>query len=179
MQLTKILTQRLTLIAYPAKYSKSYLIKTYPSISKKKIILQNFIDEIDFEWNGRATSSRLFREMTDEQKVSFIKNYKDFLIRIWMQKFKGYNGEKYTVDPAEKINEKDSIVRIKITTQNSSIINLELKIRNYGDNFKILNITAEGIDIAKSYNSQFQSYADKYGINELINYVKTGVQKAQ
>lgn len=117
--------------------------------------------------------------MTDEQKVSFIKNYKDFLIRIWMQKFKGYNGEKYTVDPAEKINEKDSIVRIKITTQNSSIINLELKIRNYGDNFKILNITAEGIDMAKSYNSQFQSYADKYGINELINYVKTGVKKAQ
>lgn len=167
------------MIAYPAKYSKSYLIKTYPSISKKKIILQNFIDEIDFEWNGRAASSRLFREMTDEQKVSFIKNYKDFLIRIWMPKFKGYNGEKYTVDPAEKINEKDSIVRIKITTQNSSIINLELKIRNYGDNFKILNITAEGIDIAKSYNSQFQSYADKYGINELINYVKTGVQKAQ
>lgn len=67
-----------------------------------------------------------------------------------MPKFKGYNGEKYTVDPAEKINEKDSIVRIKITTQNSSIINLELKIRNYGDHFKILNITAEGIDMAKS-----------------------------
>jgi len=55
---------------------------------QKKIILQNFIDEIDFEWHGRAASGRLFREMTDEQKVSFIKNYKDFLIRIWMPKFK-------------------------------------------------------------------------------------------
>lgn len=153
--------------------------KNTPLDQQKKIILQNFIDEIDFEWNGRAAAGRLFKEMTDDQKVSFIKNYKDFLIKIWMPRFNGYNGEKYVVEQAEQINEKDSIIKIKITTatQGSNAISLDLKIRDYGDYFKILNVGAEGMDMAKNYSSQFQLYADKYGIDELINYLKTGVQK--
>lgn len=143
---------------------------------QKKLLLDKFIDEIDFNWNARAAVGRVFNEMTDVQKKDFVSAYKDFLIKVWMPKFKGYSNETYKVGQEIEVQalKTDSNVPIVITLNDGKTITIELRIRKSQNYYKILNITAEGVDMARTYNSQFSEYIDKHGINGLIDYLKTG-----
>ncbi len=146
---------------------------------QKQMLLDRFINEIDFNWNARASAGRAFRDMNDEQKLEFVKAYKQFLIRVWLPKFKGYNDETYKVGEENEVpgTKDDKTVPVTINLKDGKIITLELRVRKSEDGYKVLNVVAEGIDMARTYNIQFTEYVDKHGVAELIKYLQTGKSK--
>ncbi|QED23263.1 MlaC/ttg2D family ABC transporter substrate-binding protein [Candidatus Deianiraea vastatrix] len=146
--------------------------------NQRKMLVENFIDEIDFNWNARAASGIYWRQMNEEQRGDFVKYYKNFLIKIWMPKFSGYKDEKYSVlEKYETMDNGDFIVNVEIVKHDGIKINLSFRVRKFDDKFKILNVIAEGVDMARTYNIQFTEYADKHGLEALLDYVKTGKSK--
>lgn len=168
--------------------ARSYIVKIADGIFKvvttkqsldkqREILVNNFADEIDFNWNGRAVAGVFWREMTDDKKKVFVENYKQFIIRTWMPKFKGYQGEKYQILENVDIEGNDNIVHAIITTKNQTTINIDLRVRMIDGTCKIIDVSAEGIGIARTYNAQFADYMSQYGVDECINYLKTGVSR--
>jgi len=145
---------------------------------QREILEQRFIDEIDFNWNARAVSGQYWREMTNIQRSDFVSGYKSYLIRYWLPKFNGYRNEKYEIlQKYETTENGDFMIKIILTLNNNANISLVLRVRKVDDSFKILNIIAEGVDMARVYNIQFTEYIEKFGIDELIKYLKTGKSK--
>lgn len=169
--------------ADPVKYTSNIATQVFeiltnskiPVEKQKRILVDKFISEIDFEWNARAVSGQFWKKMTDDQKGSFVDSYKQFLIRTWLNKFKGYDNQKYHIsDKYQTLDNNDNIVNMNILTKENKNINISLRLRKKEDSYKILNVIAEGVDMARTYNMQFTDYMDKYGIDECIKYLKTG-----
>ena len=148
--------------------------KKIPLATQKKVLVNRLVSEIDFEWCGRAVTGSFWKEMTDAQRSSFIENYKAFLVRTWMPKFHGYSGETYKIFEASESGQSDALVPILLTLKNGNSINIELRVRQKDGVYKILDLSVEGVSIARTYNIQFTEYMSKHGIEECINYLKTG-----
>lgn len=143
---------------------------------QKKQVVEQFENDIEWIWQARAVAGQNWKEMSEKQREDFTFGYKKYLLDSLLPKFKGYKNEKYEVMKKnyETFENGDALVPIIITTQNETKINLTIRVRKYDDKYKIINVIAEGIDLAVTNNSQFADHFQKYGINKVIEYLKTG-----
>lgn len=139
----------------------------------KKKNLEKYLSEIDFNYNGKAVAGVHWKEMNDQQKGEFIKGYKKFLMRTWSDKFIAYSGAKFHTADTSIIEENgDSAVMINVTSSEGAKFDVEIHIRkNDAGIYKITNIVAEGINMIRTYNAEFDGYLDSHTIEELIKYL--------
>lgn len=139
-----------------------------------------FDKELDFKYNGRACIARFWRQMTEHERERYLDLYKEFVLRVWIPKLATYNKEEYKVsNRVEKINDKDSMVRILITTSDNKEVVLDFRVRKYQDSgeMKVVNAVVEGIDMIVSYSGQFAEQVEKGGINSLFDFLQHGNDK--
>ncbi len=156
---------------------KTITDKNIPLAKQKTMLIERFSGEIDFDWNARAAAGIFWREMNDPQRKDFTQNYRDFLIRTWIPKFQGYRGESYKIPAGEYPEDPDALVPIVVKLKDGTNINIELRVRKKPEGYKVLDISAEGISMARTYNAQFTEYMSKNGIDACISYLKSPKNK--
>ena len=134
----------------------------------RQIVVNEYQKEIDFEWNARMALGRSWKDLTNEDQQKYLFEYKRFLCFSWLPKlnYNRKNGVKVEIkDNALSIpNTMDHNITINITAPDSKIYEVILRVREYADgSFKILNVIAEGVDLALSYRVQFESFIESKG----------------
>lgn len=145
-----------------------------------QLLKDAFLREIDFKWNARLALRSYWRQLNDEQKVEFVQLYKAMITHTWETKAEIIlSVPRYAVkvDPRYRtVNTKDDDVDIVISAQGNRKVIITLRVRGgdlYTDSeFKVVNLTIEGIDMAESYNSQFKAYLEKNSIDKLLDSLR-------
>ncbi len=144
---------------------------------KRQTIVNKYMSAINFEWNAKMAIGRPYLTLTPEKQKEYVKAYTEFLAYVWLPKlnYDSDSGIKIVVQKkTEVINDKDQNVTVNLITPDSKKYEAIFRVRCENNNCKILNIVAEGIDLAMSYRSQFTSYIEEHRGDAtcVIDYLK-------
>jgi phospholipid transport system substrate-binding protein len=136
-------------------------------------------DVIDFPGLARTTLGKTWRTATDEQKVAFTKEFRDFLFNFYgsaMFMFKNATIE-YKNETTDGTN---SVVRTAVTYKDSSATkqaDVTYILMKNNDSWKISDVTMDGITLSFMYRDSFSNIISKKGLDGLITDLKEKNEK--
>lgn len=126
---------------------------------------------MDFETLSRLTLGRYWRGLTPTQKSQFVEEFKQHLANTYTHTFDQYHGEdvKITGDRAEADGDWTVLTQI-IANQDGRrdvLAKVDYRLRKRPD-WRVIDITVEGVSLVANFRSQFQSIMADGGIDRLL-----------
>ncbi|MDA0902638.1 MAG: ABC transporter substrate-binding protein [Proteobacteria bacterium] len=149
------------------------------TIEYRKEQLVELIDgATDTDWMAKFILARHYRTASEEQRASFKKLYREFMIHTYSPKFKGYNGEKFEI--LETMNQgRYYVVKCLFLPKESPEVKIDFRVkeRKNKDGFIILDIIAEGISLIETQRSEFGSSINNIGLDKFLDELTQRVEE--
>ncbi len=152
-------------------------LKDPSKAEKRRKAIRNVANE-RFDWTGMAMRSlaRHWRERTNEQKKEFVPLFTDLLERTYMKRIENYSGDKVSYD-GEKVDGKYSLVKVRIFTDKQVEIPVVYKLKKKGPEWKIYDVSIEGVSLVNNYRKQFDSIILSSSYEGLVEKLREKVAK--
>ena len=152
-------------------------IKSEPAASRTNLTrLNQLVDQyvlpyVDLEKTTRLAAARHWRTATPEQQKRLVEAFKGTLIRT-------YSGALAKVDEVSAItvhpyrgdaDAKDAHVRSSISQRNAAPVNVDYRLEQQADGWKIYDLNVEGIWLIQNYRNQFAQTIAQNGVDGLID----------
>lgn len=120
---------------------------------------------IDFEGFARGVMAKYYRRATDAQQEQFVETFKDSLVETYGDTLVGFEGHKVEVEkPSHEDPDSDRAnVKLKIHGADGDVYPVAYTMVRQDGQWKLRNVTVEGINIGLQFRSQFASYMREYG----------------
>lgn len=152
-------------------------LKDPSKAEERRKAIRNVANE-RFDWTGMAMRSlaRHWRERTNEQKKEFVPLFTDLLERTYMKRIENYSGDKVSYD-GEKVDGKYSLVKVRIFTDKQVEIPVVYKMKKKGSEWKIYDVSIEGVSLVNNYRKQFDSIILSSSYEGLVEKLREKVAK--
>lgn len=152
-------------------------LKDPSKAEERRKAIRNVANE-RFDWTGMAMRSlaRHWRERTNEQKKEFVPLFTDLLERTYMKRIENYSGDKVSYD-LEKVDGKYSLVKVRIFTDKQVEIPVVYKLKKKGPEWKIYDVSIEGVSLVNNYRKQFDSIILSSSYEGLVEKLREKVAK--
>ncbi|MCB2183083.1 MAG: ABC transporter substrate-binding protein [Desulfobulbaceae bacterium] len=132
--------------------------------SIRKIIDANF-DSV--EMSMRALGKN-WKDLSEEKRQEFIKLFYWRLYTFYILKVETYSNEKVHYI-REKISGQKAAVLTRVSGQKYPEFDIEYRMRQSGETWKIYDVVIEGVSLVANYRSQFDSFLSKKTFDELLS----------
>jgi phospholipid transport system substrate-binding protein len=143
---------------------------------RKRLIREAVNERFDWEEMSRRTLARHWRGRTDAEKKEFIQLFGDLLERTYLDKVEGYSGEKVLYE-GDAVDGDYGIVKVRIVTKQDTEIPVEYRVKKRERDWFVYDITIEGVSLINNYRTQFNSILVRSSFKDLLNKLKTKVEK--
>jgi phospholipid transport system substrate-binding protein len=127
---------------------------------------------MDFETLSRLTLGRYWRDLTPAQKNQFVEEFKQHLSNTYSHTFDEYHGEEVRITGDRPEADGDVTVLTKIIGdkdgKRQDLAKVDYRLRKHGE-WRVIDVTVEGISLVANFRSQFQSIMANGGINRLLS----------
>jgi phospholipid transport system substrate-binding protein len=140
--------------------------KIYPLVDK--ILLPRF----DFKVISRLVLGDHWKAASDSQQESFIKEFRELLVRTYATALLNYSGEEIEYPPIKAAPNAKKI-KVKTSVKNSGAavpIDYSLFLRK--GEWKVYDITIDGVSLVSTYRSNFNSQIQRNKLAGLISDLK-------
>jgi phospholipid transport system substrate-binding protein len=129
-------------------------------------------DRFDFTTMSRAVVAKYWRRFSDEQKQTFISEFKSFLARTYGNRIGRYTSE--TVDiVGERITSRGNVlVLTRIVGGEYGGAEIEYMLNHREERWRVIDVKVEGISLVLNYRDQFRSILSNGGPEKLIDALK-------
>ncbi len=143
--------------------------ETSASETKKREKIIAAIDEvIDTNWIAKFVLGKNYKIATDEQKSSFIKLYRGFMINTYGPKFKNYNGRRFTVSDVA-VQNGFYIAKAEFLPRESNVaISVDFRVKEKEGRLMVLDFVAEGVSLIETQRSEFNSAISQKGMDKFL-----------
>ena len=133
----------------------------------------------DFAMNdiGRFVLGTYWRRMSADQRETYLKLFSEWVLKTYSVRLGGYSGEKFQVINTTPAGQHDVLVKTRINKSGRDGFNATWRVRQDGDRYKIIDIYVEGVSMAITQRSEFESILQRHGINGLLGMLKDKVDK--
>jgi phospholipid transport system substrate-binding protein len=146
--------------------------------AKQNELIAMFKQNVDTDFMGRFAMGKFFRQATPEQQKKFLSLYRDYVIYLYIPRFKQYSGEK--IDVTQVIKDADDLFTVKssLKTDKSSTgsVLVDYKVKKNGKGFKIIDIIGEGISLITTQRSDFATPLQERGVDDFIARLSAKVE---
>lgn len=139
----------------------------------RALLAQNF----DLEKIGSFVLGKSWREASEEQQKDYQKLFGDFVTQTYAKRLGGYSGEAFKVVNAVPYGKNDALVQTEISRPSGPPLRAGWRVRNGKAGLKILDVIVEGVSMAATQRSEFQSVIQNHGLNGLIEMLRLKVDK--
>ena len=134
-------------------------------------------DNLYLKWMAKYTLGRHRRALSKQKINDFVNVYSEFIVKVYADLTKHYNGEKAKVINITQTDKGDFIVNMEIIKPESqSPIKVDYLIRRMSykkrTKYKVIDIITEGISVLNSHQSEFNNIISAQGIDVLIGNLK-------
>lgn len=127
-------------------------------------------DLLDYKWMAKYTLGRNWNTISKMDQDKFIQTYKDYLISLYVPKYKEYNRHKYAIIDSRFLGNGEYQVTMFITPQDSqNEFSVKYRLKSNSNTFKIIDISTEEVSLITTQRSEFSSFLANNNINDLIN----------
>lgn len=136
-----------------------------------KLAEEKVLPYIDFEEATRLAVGRAWSKASPEQKKKLVSEFRNMLVRTYSNAIEGYQGQTLKVLPARggRQDAKDeATVRAQFVRSGGKPLPIEFQMRKSGADWKVYDISVEGISLVLTYRSEFDAIVKQEGIDGLI-----------
>ncbi len=139
--------------------------------SIKAMVDEHVLPYVNLEKTTRLAAGRHWRQASPEQQQALVKAFMGTLIRTYSSAFKGVDKKThlrlkpFRGDPEDD----DVVVRSTLVQGNGQTVDVDYRMENTPEGWKIYDINAEGIWLIQNYRNQFAEQINKNGIDGLID----------
>ena len=130
-------------------------------------------DDFAMEKIGRFVVGGYWRQMTPEQKKKYQKLFSEWVLRTYSVRLGGYSGEHFQVVRTSNVGARDVIVHTRIEKSAGDGFNANWRVRKVDGHYKIIDIYVEGVSMAVTQRSEFESVLRRNGIDGLISTLQS------
>lgn len=105
---------------------------------------------------SRFVLGRYWRSISKEEIEEFSVLLQNYLALNYANQFKEFNGEQFVVGNETQKN-KDTFVNSQIVRQDGPPVNIVWRMRMFGDSFKIIDVSIEGLSMGITQRDEFTS----------------------
>ncbi len=129
----------------------------------KKIIDAHF-DTIDM---SQRALGKYWKEIPEEKRNEFTRLFYWRVYNFYILRLETYSDEKVSYDK-EFLKGKVASVYTKIISKKYSEFDIEYRLKQAGEEWKIYDVVIEGVSLVANYRSQFNSFLNKKTFDELL-----------
>jgi len=130
----------------------------------------------DFTEMSRRSLGINWRDINEGQRREFIDLFTQLLKETYIGKIEQYSNEKILYKDEESIGQNRAVVHTVIVTA-SAEIPLDYRCMMKGKEWKVYDVTVEGVSLVNNYRSQFKQILSKESFEKLIDKLKTKVEE--
>ena len=140
------------------------------------IVLPHF----DFERMARLVLGKHWRKASDEQKGRFVEQFREMLVRTYGVALLNYSGQEIKYLPMRELGEAtEATVSTEVRDNGAPPIPIDYRLYQTEDDWKVFDITIDGISLVSNYRSGFNSHVRRYGLDNLIAKLKERNEKGK
>ena len=136
-----------------------------------KLAEEKVLPYIDFEEATRLAVGRAWSQASPEQRKKLVSEFRNMLVRTYSNAIEAYQGQTLKVLPSRggKPEAKDeATVRTQFVRAGGKPLPIEFQMRKSGNDWKVYDISVEGISLVLTYRSEFDAVVKQEGIDGLI-----------
>lgn len=144
----------------------------------RELLSHNF----DVPLIGKWVMGRHWRAANEAEQTEYMNLFEDLIVITYVDRFDQYSGEALKVVNTVMDPGKDAIVYSELVRPNSKdIIRVDWRVRETGDEYRIVDVYVEGISMGQTQRSEFASVIKQKGgtIEGLLQVLRTKVSVLQ
>jgi phospholipid transport system substrate-binding protein len=142
--------------------------KNIPEAKIREKIIAEIDRVIDSEWIAKFVLGKNYKNLTDQQKLDFVRLYREFMINTYGPKFKNYNGKKFTVNEVTRQNSFFIAKAEFLPKESDTAIMTDFRVKKKDGKFYVLDFIAEGISLIETQRSEFNATIDQNGVEPFL-----------
>ena len=131
----------------------------------------------DFPYISKVVVGRYWRSFTAEQKSQFIEIFSTLSIATYANRFDGYSGERFKTISEEKLKRGQRLVETVLIKANGEEIQLDYILHQNNNQWRIINVIAEGVSDLSLKRADYTSYLKKYSFDALLEKLKEKINQ--
>jgi phospholipid transport system substrate-binding protein len=126
---------------------------------------------VDFQYSTRLAVGRAWRQATPEQRERLVSEFRNMLVRTYSNSVSAYQGQTLKVLPSRGKSEDEpgeATVRTQFVRAGGQPLPIDFSMHKVGNDWKVYDITVEGVSLVLTYRSEFDAIVKQQGIDGLI-----------
>lgn len=140
--------------------------------NQKKILAlvdAKVLPHFNFERMTQLSVGKSWRTATPEQKQALVAEYRNMLVRTYTKAFTVYRDQTIEIKPFKMAADATEVtVKTSINKPGAPPILVNYEMEKSADNWKVFDLTIEGVSLVTSYRGTFNSEIQEKGIDGLI-----------
>lgn len=120
-------------------------------------------DNFDIKTIGRFVLGPSWRSASEAQKQEYMNLFEEMIVETYAQRFKEYSGLSFKVSSADRLSEKDTLVKSTIMQASGAPVSVNWRVRTKDDSMKIVDVIVEDISMSVTQRSDFSSVINSGG----------------
>ncbi len=134
-------------------------------------------DDFAMDKIGRFVVGGYWRKMSDKQRDTYQKLFSEWVLKTYSARLGGYSGEQFKVIKKSPAGKRDVIVHTRIEQTAGNAFNANWRVRKLGERYKIIDIYVEGVSMAVTQRSEFETILRRHGVDGLISQLRNRLEK--
>jgi phospholipid transport system substrate-binding protein len=139
---------------------------------KRQKVQDLAIADINFEIMARLSLGRPWRDITDDQRARYSREFQQHVINTYGQMTDHYTDEDVKIVGDRQESDGDWTVQTSIIGDQDGtrkeVAKVDYRLRNKENQWKVVDFTIDGVSLISNFRSQFQEIMSNGGIEHLI-----------
>ena len=133
------------------------------------------IPKLDIELMSKIVlGKKIWLSINSYQREKFILAFRGLMVKTYMKSLTAFNGEKIKFIPHVE-GKRPDIAKVKsvyLLPEGEIAVNYRLKLDKVSE-WRVFDISIDGISLLRNYRSDFQNHVEVHGINALIDNLES------
>ena len=138
-------------------------------VKLNRVIREHISPHVDFTALSRLTLGKHWRQATAEQRSRFVHEFGTLLIRTYSKALATYRDQEIEYISSSFSNDRRrSTVRTRVVEAGRAPLAVDYSLRQVKENWKIYNVTIEGVSLAINFRSSFAQEIRAHGFDGML-----------
>ena len=143
------------------------------------IVDEYIIPNFDFERMSQRVLGKFWQRATKDQQDRFQAQFQTLLVRTYATALREYSNQKVEFLPSRPRGDGEVSVRTQIVQTGGPPISIDYELRKNSEQWKVYDVTIEGVSLVINYRSTFASEIRTNGLDALIERLAKHNQQKQ
>ena len=135
------------------------------------------LNAFDFPLISRIVLGRCWKKMDKAKRQKFVDTFSRMTVATYAEQFDSYSGESFKTLDAGPDKRGHFRVKTVLVKKNGEEISLDYTCTDTGDRWKIVSVSAKGVNDLSLKRADYSSFLKKHNVDELISKLEEKAQK--